>query len=81
MIQVYAVEYMHHNCIPMIEGSNYFRSSGVARGIIKNWCPRNAQICNRIDKLERSFEIASTTAFFCLERCVSLYPKGGFPSM
>ena len=62
------------------------RSQG-ARGaatpppMMKSWCSRNPQICNMIDTLEGSIEMASTTALFYLEKDVSLCPKGCFPNI
>ena len=47
----------------------------------KIWCSKNAPICNKIDALEGSIEIASATAYFYLEIDVSLYPQGCFPNM
>ena len=47
----------------------------------KSWCPRNAQICNKIDALEGSFEIASATTLFYLEKGVSSYSKGCVPEI
>ena len=47
----------------------------------KSWCPRSAQWCNKLDILEDSFEMASATALFCLEKGLPLYPKRRFPEM
>ena len=44
-----------------------------------SWCSRNVQICNNIDTLEGSFEIASVTAPFYLKKGVSLFQKGVSP--
>ena len=49
--------------------------------ITKKFCSRNAQICNKIDALEGSFEIASATALFHPEKGVSLFPKRRFPDI
>ena len=52
--------------------------SGVARGVkgvpplIKCWCLRKVQICNKINTLVGNFEIARATAIFYLKR-VYLY--------
>ena len=62
---------------------------GVARGnkegrpppMIKMWCSRNAQICNKIDTLEGSIEIASATAIYNLEKDTPLCPKGRLPNI
>ena len=62
-------------------------SSGLARGTKGevevttpndkiSWCLRNVKICNNIDTLEGSFEIASVTAPFYLKKGVSLFQKG-----
>ena len=45
----------------------------------KRWCSRNAQICYKIDTLEGSFEMASTTALFYLKKGISLYKIRAFP--
>ena len=59
----------------------------VDRGIARGQPPPNyekvgvremLQICNEIDTLEGSIEIASGTALFYLEKDVSLYTKGAF---
>ena len=47
----------------------------------KSLCSRNAEISNEIDTLVGSFETASATALFCLEKGLSLYQKGHFPDV
>ena len=44
--------------------------------MMKSWCLRNAQICNKIDTLDSSFEITRANALLDLER-VQLYIKKG----
>ena len=56
----------------------YISGSGVDR---KGEGGANAQICDKIDALEGSFEVASATALFYLEKGVSLYPKRSFPDI
>ena len=58
------------------------REEGAAAPMIKNsWGSRNAQICNKIDALEGSYETASATALFYPENGESLYPKRFFPDI
>ena len=47
----------------------------------KSCCSRNAQICNKIDALAGSSEMASATALFYLEKGGPLYPKKCFPAI
>ena len=49
--------------------------------VIQRWCSRNAQICNKIDNLEGSFEIASATNLFYLVKDVSSYPEMRLPNI
>ena len=39
-------------------------------------CSRKAQICNKVDTLEGSFEIASATALFYLKKAHANIQKG-----
>ena len=49
---------------------------GAATLIIKIWCPRGLQICNKFDTLEGSLEIASATAFSYIEWPFVSFSKG-----
>ena len=46
--------------------------------MMKRLVLRNAQICNRIDALDSSIEIANATALLYLEKDVSVYPNRRF---
>ena len=71
------------------EGDRQAKSwrSGVARGqgrvanhsVMKNLVFEKYSNLQKTDTLEGSFEIASETALFFLDKGISLYPKGRFP--
>ena len=53
----------------------------VASSMTKLWCLRNAQICNKIDRLKGSIEISSATALFYKVKGIPVFLRGLFPSM